>query len=327
MIPLILLGGLALYLIARSSASSEASDASSAPEPSSSGFPGQGTGASKETSPPPPAGTNLVTSESGSTTNVKSESLSFGDESGGGVGDAAAFGAALDAFETMFGNANGYGTPISGMSDVLGGGTRQATSAEVQTPRVLPAGAHIAPDGSADAPVESGTRVTFSVDGKDTTFGRLEGTYAGPSDPSAGPAFVYVDRIAVRPGEASELLPFGRYTISASSKSGYSDTLDRVVWEAVDPESVGLKKFSSPPTVSIGEQVPLVVRDLYGNIAIAVTVLRSISKSGDMSVTLDHAWKQQAFKDQGFGSPVFPREISQATLTAPASWILDMSKM
>lgn len=310
MFPWILLGGLVVYLLARSSSSSEVSDGNDAAPPSP--------------SPPPSSGTNLVTSEAGSTTQVTKESLG---ESGSGSAAFDPFAAALSAYDAYYGAGTGFGVPISGMSDVLGAGTRQASNTEVQAPRSLPTGASIALEGSADAPVESGTRVTFSVQNKDISFGRLEGNYAGPSDPASGSAYVYVDRIAVRPEEAAELLPFGRYTIPASSKSGFSDRLDRVVWEVIDPETVGLKKFASPPSVAVGDKVPFVVRDLYGNVAIAVTTLRAQDAYGGMTVVLDHPWKQQAFKDEGFGSPVFPRELVQATLTAPSSWILDMSKM
>jgi hypothetical protein len=226
------------------------------------------------------------------------------------------------------GGMGGFGVPIVGMSDIIGGvGTRQALEGDAQTPRTLPEGAYIVREGIWEAPTESGLRVTFSAKTPDVSLGRMEGTYAGPSQPASGPAYVYVDRIAARPGDESGLLPFGRYTIPASDHTGYSDELDLVVWNAIDPTSVGLSKFSSPPAMAIGDKIPLVVRDLYANVVIAVTTLRAVDKDGVLTVVLDHPWKHQAFKDEGFGSPVFPRMLEQATITAPVSYVLDMSKM
>lgn len=186
--------------------------------------------------------------------------------------------------------------------------------------RKLPSGySHGAIAGGAEAPIQSGERVVFQAKRADgTTAGFLEGTYAGPEDPSSGEAVINVDRIADK--GTGELLSYGKYTIPASSKSGYHDKLERVKWYAISPSEEGLRSFDTPRLLTPGTKATAVVRDLHGNVVIAIVDVRSVS-GNTFNALLTSVYR--AIDDEGVGPITFPRVHSQALITMRQEQLVD----
>lgn len=174
--------------------------------------------------------------------------------------------------------------------------------------------------GGAEAPIPNGERVVFAVKrGDGTIAGLLEGTYHGPSDPSMGPSTVAVDRIANKL-LGGELLSFGSYSIAASPKSGYHDKLERVKWYAVDPKSQDLSTFATPRHLEPGVKATALVRDLHGNIVIAIVDVRKVS-GNTIDVLLIKPYRVMV--DEGSGPISFPRNHAQAMLTMRREQLVD----
>lgn len=187
--------------------------------------------------------------------------------------------------------------------------------------RKLPSGhSYGTTGGGAEAPMHNGERVTFAVrrnEGGIAAF--AEGVYHGPSDPSSGPSTVSVDRIAGRK-LGGELISFGNYSIPASPKSGYHDKLERVKWYAVDPSSQGLSTFATPRLLEPGVKATALVRDLHGNIVIAIVDVRKVH--GDtLDVLLIKPYR--ALDDEGSGPITFPRMHAQAMMTMRRDQLVD----
>jgi len=187
--------------------------------------------------------------------------------------------------------------------------------------RKLPSGhSYGTTGGGAEAPISNGERVVFAVKKSDGTIaGMLEGTYHGPSDPSEGASTVAVDRIADKLF-GSELLSYGSYSIPASPKSGYHDKLERVKWYAIDPVDQKLSTFATPRQLELGVKATALVRDLHGNIVIAIVDVRKVS--GDtIDVLLIKPYRVMV--DEGSGPIVFPRMHEQAMVTMRRDLLVD----
>lgn len=207
-------------------------------------------------------------------------------------------------------------------SEADGGPLGLTVSAESKVPRKLPAGVTIRELGiGAPAPLRIGERVTMHLKSNEHSYGEVEGTYSGPSDPSAEDAYVFVDRISDA-GAAS--VPFGRYTIPSSKNKNEHTLLERVVWGVLDPEDHKLGRLPGKPAVDVGDLVTVLVRDLQGNVVVA---LARVTKIADyFGEDLFHARLEKPYKkivEEGSGAIVFPQLAEQGTIAVRRSMLVD----
>lgn len=172
----------------------------------------------------------------------------------------------------------------------------------------------------ADAPLQSGERMTFEVvDTDGASRGALEGTFSGPYDPDEGPSTVLVDRVALSRGTSFDVP--GKYTIPASSKHSYHDRLRRVVWSVRDPAEKDLKGFSDSFKLDPGDKITVLLRDDFGTYVVGIAQVREVKDDGTYKALLLSPYA--TLTDEGRGEVTFTRMLAQGLVDVKFSQLVD----